>query len=59
MNDKKPMESKNADDLIKAKKPGDIQVTEEDLSEVSGGRAGRANLNDITIMKVVDKVSPL
>jgi len=59
MSDEKPMESTSADDLIKAKKPGDVQLSEEDLQDVSGGSKGKANLNDITIMKVVDKVSPL
>jgi hypothetical protein len=27
----------NADELTKAKKPGDVQLTEEELSKASGG----------------------
>jgi len=39
MSDEKPIESKNesADDLTKSKKPGDIQLNEEELKDVSGG----------------------
>jgi len=39
MIDKKPIESKNesADDLTKTKKPSDIQLSEEELKDVSGG----------------------
>jgi bacteriocin-like protein len=48
MSDEKPMEPTSADELAKTKKPADIQLSEEDLNEVSGG-----------IMKVVDKTTPL
>jgi bacteriocin-like protein len=52
MSDEKNIDSKNpsADDLTKTKKPGDIQLSEEELKQVSGG--------DLSWPKVVDKSSP-
>jgi hypothetical protein len=39
MSDEKNIDSKNpsADDLTKTKKPGDIQLSEEELKQVSAG----------------------
>jgi len=39
MSDEKPKETTNAsaDDLAKAKKPGDVQLHEEELDKVAGG----------------------
>jgi len=34
MSERKPF---NADELAKTKKPGDVQLTEEELSKASGG----------------------
>jgi bacteriocin-like protein len=48
MSDEKPMEPTSADELAKAKKPGDIQLSEEDLNEVTGG-----------IVKITVKIDPL
>jgi type VI protein secretion system component Hcp len=44
-----------ADDLTKSKKPGDIQLTEEDLKDVAGGKV---NVSEISVVKIVDKSSP-
>ena len=37
MSDDKPIESAAADELAKTKKPGDVQLNEEDLKQVTGG----------------------
>jgi bacteriocin-like protein len=39
MSDDKPIESASADELAKTKKPGDVQLNEEELKQVSGGGA--------------------
>jgi len=55
MNEEKPVGAKvtNTDELTRTQKPGDVQLTEEDLSKASGG------VSDISITKVFDKSSPM
>jgi bacteriocin-like protein len=57
MSDEKSAESENpsADDLIKANKPDDIKLSEEDLKQVSGG--GKLQAHDISVVRSVQKAS--
>jgi hypothetical protein len=37
MSDEKPLEPTSADNLIKTKKQGDVQLSEEEMKQVAGG----------------------
>jgi hypothetical protein len=51
MSDEKPIESTSADDPSKTKKPGDVQLNEEQLKDVSaGGINNGAHIDNATIV---------
>jgi type VI protein secretion system component Hcp len=53
---KKDATISSADDLVKTAKSGDVELSEEELKRVTGGKASNS---DINFVKHIDKASPI